>query len=367
MDIIILKEEAEKITEPRRAAFGNIRHKLVDIVIIGLLITISMGEDFVDMETFGKKKHEWLKTFLELPNGIPDSDTFRRVFERINPNEMHKCLNNWLMSTQFDPIGKIINIDGKTICGSRNADHNAFHVVSAWVAENQITLGQLKTEEKSNEITAVPELLDMLDIEGSIITADAMSCQKTIVEKITAKKADYVINLKGNQRSLYKDAESFFEDFSEFVLKTETLEKGHGRIEKREYFLEPNIKWLPNRADWTNLNAIGMVRSTVEIKGKIRSEVRLYITSVTDVDIFANSVRSHWSIENHLHWRLDVIFGEDSARARKDNSPLNMNILRKTALTVVNRTKIHRTSMKKKMFMAALDTDFLEQLIFGVK
>jgi len=365
MDISILKAEAEKMTDPRRVAYGNIRHKMIDIIIIGLLSTISLGEDYEDMEEFALAKHEWLKTFLELPNGIPDSDTFRRMYERLNPSELQKCLNDWLMSAQnqFCPEGKLINLDGKTIRGSGNAEHSAYHVVSAWVAEHQITLGQIKTDEKSNEITAVPELLEMLDIEGSIITADAMSCQKTIVEKITEKKAEYVINLKGNQRSFYNDVESFFEDFADFIPKTETLEKGHGRIEKREYYLEPDINFLHNRTEWPKLKAVGMVRSTVTEKNKTRTETRLYISSVSDIELFAHSVRGHWSIENHLHWRLDVIFREDAARARKDNSPLNMNILRKTALSVVNRTKIHRTSMKKKMFRAALDTSFLERLV----
>jgi len=367
MEIWLLKEEAEKVSDPRRVEYGNLRHKLVDIIIIGLLSTICLGEDFVDMETFGKKKSEWLKTFLELPNGIPDSDTFRRVYERLDPNELHKCLNNWLMSAQSISAEKTINLDGKTMRRSGSAKHGAYHVVSAWVAEYQITLGQIKTEDKSNEITAVPELLDTLDVEGSVITADAMSCQKAIVEKIADKKADYVINLKGNQCSLHNDVKLFFEDFAEFALQTETLEKGHGRIEKREYFLEPAIGWLSHREEWLNLKAVGMVRSTIDVNGKIRSETRFYISSVTDVEAFAKAVRGHWSIENQLHWRLDVIFNEDSAKARKDNSPLNMNILRKTALSVLNRTKIHRISMKKKMFMAALDTDFLDQLVFGVK
>jgi len=183
-------------------------------------------------------------------------------------------------------------------------------------------LGQLKTEEKSNEITAVPELLDTLDIGGSIIAADAMSCQKAIVEKIREKGVDYVISLKGNQPTLYKDTEAFFEDFAEFVQYKRTLEKDHGSIEKREYFLEPNIGWLANRMEWSNLRAVGMVRSTVEEKGKVRTETRLYIASVTDINTFANSVRGHWSIENQLHWRLDVILREDSSRARKGNSLL---------------------------------------------
>jgi predicted transposase YbfD/YdcC len=324
---------------------------------------ICIGEDFTDMENFGKERSEWLKTFLELPHGIPDSDTFRRVFERINPRELSKCLNNWLAISRGK--GTVVGIDGKTIRGSGNEEHKAYHVVSAWVAENQITLGEIKTDEKSNEITAVPLLLDMIDVEGSIVTADAMSCQKDITKKITEKKADYVIGLKGNQETLRDDAELYFNEFMKDCKKRETKEKGHGRIEKREYFMETDIDWLAQKPDWTNLNGIGMVKSTVEEKGVVRQETRYFITSLTNVDDFAYAVRKHWSIENQLHWCLDVVFREDSARARKDNSPLNMNILRKTALSLLKKTDLGRIGLRKKMFKAALNCSVLENIVFG--
>jgi predicted transposase YbfD/YdcC len=315
------------------------------------------------MEEFGIERKEWLNTFLELPHGIPDSDTFRRVYERLNPKELSNCLENWLEKVQTN--GSVINIDGKTIRGSGNGNHKAYHVVSAWVAENQITLGEIKTEEKSNEIKAVPELLDMLDIEGAIITADAMSCQKAIVEKITQKEADYVIGLKGNQETLRNDVELYFKDFQKDTEKTVTKEKGHGRIEKREYFLETEIGWLSQKPDWANLNAIGMVRTTVIEKDDVRTDTRYFIASLTDVNEFANTVRKHWSIENQLHWCLDVIFREDAARARKDNSPLNMNILRKTSLSLLKAINMGRVGLRKKMRRAALNISFLEQLLFG--
>ena len=239
--------------------------------------------------------------------------------------------------------------------------------MSAWATENRITLGQTKVSKKSNEITAIPELLDMLDIEGCIITIDAMGCQKSICEKITNKGADYVIALKGNQKSLHEEAQLFFEDFADCVQQHETHDKGHGREEIREYFLESNIEWLPGHSEWPHLRAIGMVRSTIFEKTEERTETRYYVASVTDVEQFANAVRKHWSIENHLHWCLDVVFNEDSARARKDNSPLNMNILRKTALSILDGVKLHRTSKPKKMFKAALDPNFLERLVFRGK
>jgi predicted transposase YbfD/YdcC len=357
MNIHDFMEEAKKVKDPRRR-YGNLRHKLIDIIVIGLLTIMNMGEDFVDMEEFGKSKITWLKKFLELPNGIPDSDTFRRVYERLNPKELSKCLNNW-QAKDLDVNGKTVNIDGKTIRGSKNEEHKAYHVVSAWVAENQITLGEIKTEEKSNEITAVPLLLDTLDIEGSIVTADAMSCQKVIVEKIAEKKADYVIGLKGNQETLLNNVKLYFENYAEYAEKTTTLEKDHGRIEKREYFLEPDeTDWIPQKSDWANFNAIGMVRTTVETNGTKHTNIRYYITSVRSITDFAYAVRSHWSIENQLHWFLDVVYREDAAKAKKDNSPLNMNILRKASLSFWRAVNMGRMSVRKKMFKAALNFDW---------
>ena len=228
----------------------------------------------------------------------------------------------------------VIAIDGKTICGSANTNHKAYHVVSAFAAENHLTLGELAVDEKSNEITAIPQLLDLIDVSGATVTIDAIGTQTKIAEKIIEKKADYCLALKGNQSSLHEDVKLYFENLpAEQAFSTK--EKGHGRIEKREYFLETDIEWLPQKADWTGLNAIGAVKSTVFEKEETRIETRYFITSLTGVNQFADSVRKHWSIENGLHWQLDVTFGEDGSRARKDNSPLNLNVLRKTALTLL--------------------------------
>jgi predicted transposase YbfD/YdcC len=365
MTIQKLKEEIKAVNDPRRK-YGNLRHKLEDIIVIGLLSTISLGEDFADMEEFGTEREDWLLGFLELPNGIPDSDTFRRVFERLKPNELSKCLFNWLDDKRAP--GSVINIDGKMIRGSGNAEHKAYHVVSAWVAENQITLGQLQVDEKTNEITAIPELLDMLDVEESIITADAMGCQKDIVSKIINSKADYVIGLKGNQGNLFEDVRFYFEN--ECVPKLlEGPEKGHGRIESREYFMETDIEWLRQKREWCGLKAIGGVHSIVEEKGQVRQETRYFITSLTEIANFAYAVRKHWSIENQLHWSLDVIFREDASRARKDNSPLNMNVLRKTALSLARKTDLGRKRLgaRKKMLKAALNHNVLSKILFAQK
>ena len=233
MRIEELKEEIKNIQEPRRTRYGNIRHKLEDIIIIGLCTIICGGEDFADMEAFGKSRQEYLAKFLELPNGIPDSDTFRRVFEKLNPSELSSCLVNWI-SVERNSRGTVA-IDGKTICGSGNDKHKAYHVISAFVAENQLTLGEICVEEKTNEITTVPKLLDLIDVKGDIVTADAMSCQKKI-----DKKADYTIGLKQNQPELYKDTEDYFRAFSaDIPSKT--------RIEKRAYQLLKNLSWLEQK------------------------------------------------------------------------------------------------------------------------
>ena len=352
-------EKLEKLTDSRRR-WGNLRHKLVDIVFIGLVSVICGGKDFEHMEDTGHGKYEWLKQYLEMPNGVPDSDTFRRVFERIDPKELGEVLQE-LVNVE----GKTVAIDGKTICGSGNDKHKAYHVVSAWVAENQITLGQLATEEKSNEITAIPELIDMLDIKGSTVTMDAMGCQKQIAAKICGKKADYVFGLKGNQTSLLSDVKLYFEQ--EIPTYAErTLEKDHGRIEKREYYLETKIDWLTQREDWMDLNGIGMVRTSVinQKTGEFSQESRYFITSLTDIHKFANAVRKHWSIESQLHWQLDVSFDEDASRARKDNSPLNLNILRKQALSMLNQADFgKRVSIRRKMSRAAMDNASLDLIL----
>lgn len=362
MKIEELKTEIQNITEPRRTSHGNIRHKLEDIIIIGLCTIMCGGEDYSDMEAFGINRKEYLAKFLELPNGIPDSDTFRRVFERINPSELSMCLINWLSVKRGRR--ETIAIDGKTICGSGNEKHRAYHVISAFVAETQITLGEITVEEKSNEIVAVPELLELIDVEGCIVTADAMSCQKKIVKKIIEKGADYTIGLKQNQPAILQDTKDYFDSFSKEIPVKTTLDKGHGRVEKREYRLLTDIEWLNQKPEWIGLRGLGMVKSNVTENGEMREYIRYFITSLTDLNEFADSVRKHWSIENQLHWCLDVVFREDDSRSRKDNSPLNLNILRKFALKLASQAQYGRMSKKRILFMAALNPDFLLKVLF---
>ena len=298
-----------------------------------------------------------------MPNGMPDSDTFRRVFERLNPAELSECIYSWLDNRAC--AGKTVAIDGKTICGSKNVAHRANHVVSAWVSESQITLGEIATDEKSNEIAAIPKLLDMIDVADAVVTIDALGCQTEIVKKIKSKNADYCLELKGNHPNLLDDVALYFE--SETVSnKCKTSEKGHGCVETREYLLETDIDWLSQKDIWEGLLAISAVKSHVVEEDIIREETRYFITSLTSVERFAASVRNHCSIENQLHWQLDVTFGEDSARMRKDNSPLNWNVLRKAALPLIRNADVgKKTSVKRKMFFAALDVAVLEMVLFG--
>jgi predicted transposase YbfD/YdcC len=323
------------------------------------------------MEEFGKDREGWLRSFLELPNGIPDSDTFRRVFERLDSTALAKSLNNWL-----DNVGKSggrsVNIDGKTICGSKSSEHKAYHVLSAWVNENSITLGELAVDEKSNEITAIPELLDLIDIEGDIVTIDAIGCQTDIAAKIRERKADYVLALKDNQQDLHDDVRDYFDWIEKEKPKDELYdmwkskpEKCHGRIETRE-ILTTSANWLENKDQWEDIETIVQYRCTREINGIKTVSVRHYISSFdTNAENFADIIRGHWSVENQLHWMLDVVFREDNARARKDNSPLNLNVLRKISLSLLKLSMPDsRLSIRKKMLKASRDSAFLESVVF---
>lgn len=366
MKVDDLKKALRGVKDPRRTECGNIRHKLEDILIIGLCTFVCNGEDFEDMEEFGKEREEFLKRFLELPNGIPDSDTFRRVFERVNPHALAEALYGWLEAAR--PEGSVIAVDGKTIRGSGSEAHKAYHVVSAFVAENRITLGELAVNEKSNEITAVPELLKFLDIENSVITADAMSCQSEIVKTIVEGEADYVIAAKRNQPGLYKFIKEKFHDFSGKADKIVTSEQRRGQNEERTYSLLTDLSGLPKPEKWPELKAIGRVVTIIRKGETVRIQMRYYISSLTNAERFADAVRKHWSIENHLHWCLDVIFHEDDSRVKKDNSPLNLNVLRKMALSLCRNCqydKLRKSSIQKRRYRASMNPSILFAILFG--
>ena len=360
----------ENVQDPRH---HNKVHKLIDIIIISICAVVAGADTYEQIENFGKKRKKWLQKFLELPAGIPSHDTIGRVFERINPEEFQNSFKFWIESITDLTRGQVIAIDGKTLRRShdRSKDKKAIHMISAWATFNKVVLGQLKTAEKSNEITAIPRLLKLLDISGCIITIDAMGTQKKIAETIIKEGGDYVLALKKNHKALYADTVAFFEetDCRQSEEKTldqhETTDGDHGRIEIRKYAITSDIDWLQGRENWAGLKSIGMVESTREINGEVSIEKRYYISSLdSDAKKFGHSVRSHWGIENKVHWVLDIGFREDESRIRKGYAPENFAVLRHIALNLIRNNKSFKGSIKTKRLNAAMDIDYLEEVMF---
>jgi predicted transposase YbfD/YdcC len=332
----------EEIDDPR-VEDQRKKHNLVDIVVIALCSVICGADDWSNMAQFGRDKESWLRQFLELPNGIPSHDTFRRIFSLLDPGQFIKVLVQWTEALSEASAGQLVAIDGKTLRRSfeRSKDALPIHLLNAWSCENSVTLGQIRVADKSNEITAIPQLLKTLYLRGSIVTLDAMGCQKSVASKLREKGAEYVLALKSNHKDLYKDVELFFETetacgFSEYVgQKLETVDGGeHGRIEIRRYYLSDNIAWSGADAEWKDLKCFGMVESVREIGEKATVERRYYLTSLSpNAEQFAAAVRGHWSIENSLHWMLDVVFREDDSRARVKHSAENFSLLKKDQTT----------------------------------
>jgi predicted transposase YbfD/YdcC len=370
-----LKESLGGITDWRRQS-GHLLHKLIDALVIGLTTVVAGWGEYSVMEDFGKAKQDFFKTFLELPNGIPDEKTFSRLFARINPTELAACLGQWLEEVR-EAGGREINIDGKTICGSgsKGKGKRAAHIVSAWVGAQNLVLGQVATAEKSNEITAIPELLDTLEVGGDTITIDAMGCQREIAENIREKGADYVLAVKENQGETYREVTEYFEYIREgwekeppYDVWRSELEKGHGRIERREVLTEEELDWMGSKGKWKDLKTIIEYRCT-RTEGEKRTEDSHYYLSsrLMDAEEAGRLIRGHWSIENRLHWFLDVCFGEDDCRARTNHAAENLNVLRKTALYLLQKTSVpeKRFSLSRKMLRATLSDDFLHDVLFG--
>lgn len=367
-----IENHFSSLTDPR--VTGRIDHKLIDIITITLCAVISGANDFVHIERYAKSKQDWLESFLELPFGIPSHDTFGRVFSLLSNEEVSRCFLSWVQSVFKTTDGEIVPIDGKTLRRSYDSSSNkaAIHMVSAWASKNGMALGQVKTNDKSNEITAIPKLLDKLDLKGCIVTIDAMGTQKKIADKIINKGADYVLALKGNQSTIHKNTALFFDHLEEnqkdvtSIDTFESVDGDHGRVETRKYTVVSDIDWLQGKEDWRGLTSIGMVESTRDFGDKVSTDKRYYLTSLDcDSEKFAEAVRSHWGVENKLHWVLDISFREDENRIRKGNAAENMAVIRHLALNLLNRDKESKVGKKTKRLMAGWDNEYLIKLIMS--
>ena len=348
---------------------SKVRYRLKDIVIIVLFATLANADDWVEIGIFAAYHKEYLRKYAKLDNGIPSHDTIQRVMALVSPEIMQQITVKWqevLNSNEGEKLRKIISMDGKTMRGNTRNGSKPSHVVSAWCDEDGFCLGQVAVDEKSNEITAIPELLNKINVKGQIITIDAMGTQTEIAAKIRQKRADYVLALKGNQSSLHDDVREYFQDkeFCEQIKKNgqynRTVEKAHGQKEVREYYQTEDIKWLPQRSKWRGLKSVGMERKTITRKdGSVSIEHRYFISSLgNDIDLFSRAIRKHWSVEV-MHWHLDVTFREDANQTLDKNAAQNLNILRKFCLSILKTVEIFKPnlSMKKKRFVIAQDVE----------
>jgi predicted transposase YbfD/YdcC len=362
------------LTDPRCPTAPNSRHLLMDILIIAVCAVISGAEGWEDIEEYGKSQAEWFAAILDLPHGIPGHDTFRRVLSRVDPAELTQCFIAWTSALSEASGGDMVSIDGKTLRHSfdRATSTAAIHMVSAWASANRLVLGQLKVEEKSNEITAIPRLLQLLDLKGAVVTIDAMGCQKEIAKTITERGADYVLALKDNHPTLAEEVTLFLNDardtgFADIAhAYHETVDGDHGRIETRRYWLTSEIAWLGAQASWANLQSVGMVESRREIGESVQIDTRYFLTSLPAQGVrFAQAVRQHWGIENSLHWVLDVSFDEDACRIRKDKGAQTFAVLRHIALNLLRREPHHKRGIKARRKRAGWDRDYLVQVLTG--
>lgn len=364
-------EYFEDLPDPRRETENKL-HLLLDIVVIALCAVIAGCESFAEIEEFGRQKKDWFKKFLALPNGIPSHDTIRRVLSMLDARKFHDCFVRWVNALHEVTAGEVVNIDGKTVRRSfdRAKGIPALHIVSAWAAENQLVLGQVAVDGKSNEITAIPQLLEILEISGAIVTIDAMGCQKEIADKIRDQDADYVLAVKDNQPHLYEDLQDHFlqvvndQDQLPRRQRHHTKEKNRGRLEQRFYYATPVPEELRNQELWRDLTSVGWVISITTRDGQECSEVRAYISSLKpDAKNLARAVRGHWGIENGQHWVLDVVFNEDQNRARLHNAAENLALLRRLALNLVRREGSKKASLRVKRRAAGWNEDLLAQIL----
>ena len=368
-----IEQHFSKVSDPR--VDRTKEHKLMDMVVIAICAVICGAEGWTDIENFGNSKLPWLKTFLELPNGIPSHDTFGRVFSMLDAEQFQLAFYEWVLAVNEIVQGQIINIDGKRLAGSadRFLGKRAIYMVSAWAEENEIVLGQRKVDEKSNEITAIPELLKILAISGCIVTIDAIGTQTQIAQTIVEAEADYVLSVKENQGHLFEDISVLFavdqaHDFKYASLAHhQEVNKGHGRIETRECWSTSDPAYLNlirDRENWAGLRSIAMVVSTRMLGDKQTKKVRYYISSLPgDPEKLLHVVRRHWAIENELHWVLDVAMNEDHSRVRKDQAPENLAVLRHIALNLLKQEKTAKGGIHAKQLQAAWKEDYLLKVL----
>ena len=367
-----LADHLATVVDPRKVR-GQ-RHVLLDIILIAVLGTLSSVDDWEGIEVFAKDQEPWLRTFLELPNGIPSHDTFNRVFQLLDPRAFAEAFLAWVKGIRTKMPGDVVALDGKTLRGSLAAGKPALHVVSAWSTANRLVLGQRAVDAKSSEITAIPELLKVLELKGCIVTIDAMGCQKDIAKGIVARKADYVLAVKGNQESLHKALLAAFGRFEAAPdsiphFSTESMESGHGRKEFRRATTIDAMEHLPDEIlfMWPKLESLVRIQSETQRAGKTTQEERFYISSLqmAKVQTIAGSVRAHWGIENQLHWMLDVTFREDGIRIRKGNGPETGAILRHIALNMLRQDPNTKRSIRHRRLKAAISPDYRLAALLG--
>jgi len=372
-----IMELFEEIPDPRRPG-GNIQHKLVDLLVIILLGVICGCETWIEIEDYAHAKYEWLKTILELPGGVPSNDTYRRLMTRMLPQKLEEAYRQWVLPYVGGCIGKHIAIDGKTICTASNYRLNneetpegKLHIISAWVREDGISLGQIKTDEKSNEITAIPKMLDTLDVKGAVVTIDAMGCQVGIAEKIIDREANYLLALKKNQLNLYESVEEYFkwartEPIEKKQLKEYSYEEHeHGRHVYRTVEVCNDVSWIETVREWKRLSSIVCVTRKGEREGRQTEETAYYISSREwEADEVAKHIQGHWTIENNLHWSLDAAFNEDSSKIHLGYSAENLSVIRKIAQKLLKaETTFKGGSIRRKARRVALLNDYAEKVL----
>jgi predicted transposase YbfD/YdcC len=374
-----LLEHFKDLADPRVS--GRCDHELLDVMVIALCCLLCGGSTFYHMAQFGRDKEAWFRTFLRLPSGIPGHDTFNRVFAALKPQDFLECFLRWTQSLRKAVAGEIVALDGKALRRAGRKGQAARYVVNAWASANGLVLGQLKVDEKSNEITALPPLLRALELAGCIVTIDAMGCQKKIAKEIIEADADYVLALKGNQETVFEEVKTFLDDAlvqqqaaaarprgprpAHPLAFTETVEKDHGRLEIRRYWQSGDLDWFADRGAWEGLRSVGMVES-VRQEGEQPPTVerRYYLSSLpVDVERLARAVREHWGVENKVHWVLDVQFGEDQSRARAGHAAENLATLRRLALNLLRRDKTRQGGIRGKQLSAGWNHAYLLHLL----